>query len=345
MSCMMTLLVLWKPRSSSAAHRTTQSRPAILCANPQGQPLYGPPDPGQSGHPQGQPYQEQPMGIGGPPYPYQNQPTGQPEQPSFNKTNLVSSKGTPLDKLAQFTILQINQPSSKGIPLGRVDNPMFNRANLPRSLVIPWAGWTTLTGPTYPNSFWARGATCYTARPTLCSAHIPRRAACRTASPTLFQPGYGGGQTGQPSIQPNQPGTYPHRQPGQAGQPRRQPAIQPIRPPVPRRQPLVAHGQPGASKAILLANQVHLESDQVNLRDVWFNPSRFKDTTLGLKLKQVINLHTKRSLPTRLRMGPSSHMATSNPRGKISMLLIKIISNHRSLPIKIINMVNLWASC
>ena len=36
--------------------------------NPQGQPLYGPPDPGSSGHPQGQPYQEQPMGIGGPPY-------------------------------------------------------------------------------------------------------------------------------------------------------------------------------------------------------------------------------------------------------------------------------------
>ena len=49
----------------------------------------------------------------------------------FNKTNSVSSKGTPLDKLAQFTILQINQSSSKGILLGRVDNPMFNRANLP----------------------------------------------------------------------------------------------------------------------------------------------------------------------------------------------------------------------
>ena len=39
------------------------------------------------------------------------------------------------------------------------------------------------------------------------------------------------------------------------------------------------------SKAILLANQVHLESGQVNLRDVCFNPSRVKGTTLGLKLK------------------------------------------------------------
>ena len=34
-------------------------------------------------------------------------------------------------------------------------------------------------------------------------------------------------------------------------------------------------------------------------------------------------------------------MATSNPRGKISMLRIRIISNHRSRPIKIINTVNL----
>ena len=49
----------------------------------------------------------------------------------FNKASSVSSKGTPPDKLAQFTILQINQWSSKGILLGRVDNPMFNRANLP----------------------------------------------------------------------------------------------------------------------------------------------------------------------------------------------------------------------
>ena len=56
-----------------------QSQPFYV-QNPPGQPLYGPPDPGQSGGPQGQPYQEQPMGIGGPPFLYQNQSTAQSGQ-------------------------------------------------------------------------------------------------------------------------------------------------------------------------------------------------------------------------------------------------------------------------
>ena len=47
------------------------------------------------------------------------------------KTSLVSSQGTPLDQLAQFTIPLINQPFSKGTLMAKMDNPMFNRAHLP----------------------------------------------------------------------------------------------------------------------------------------------------------------------------------------------------------------------
>ena len=237
----------------------------------------------------------------------------------FFKTSLVSSQGTPLDKLAQFTILQINQPSSKGIPMARVDNPMFNRAHLPlESQTLLGKGGNPL-----PSLYTKEGS-------------LP----CSKPNPLPNPVTVGDKRANHLYSQINPGSTLIVNLDKLANLDVNQLSNQ-FDHPFREDNPWWHMDNLASSKAILLANQVHHESDQVNLRDVWPNLSRFKDTTLGLRLKQVINPHTKRSLPTRLRMGPSSHMATSNPRGKISMLLTKIISNHRSLPIKIINMVNL----
>ena len=244
----------------------------------------------------------------------------------FNKANSVSSKGTPLDKLAKFTILQINQPSSKGIPLGRVDDPMFNRAHLPlKSRILLGEGGNLLYSKANPllSPYTKEGSLRYS-----------------KPSPLPNQVTVGDKRANHLYSQINPGSSLIVNLDKLANLDVNQLSSQ-FDHPFRKDNPWWHMDNLVPSKATLLANQVHLESDQVNLQDIWFNPSRFKDITLGLKLKQVINPRTKRSLPTRLRMGPNSHLATSIPRGKISMLLIKIISNHRSLLIKIINMVNL----
>ena len=217
-----------------------------------------------------------------------------------NQTSLVSNKGTPMDKLAQSTILQINQPSSKGIPWGKGGNLLFSQASPPNPYIREGSKPNPLTNPVMVGA--KRASRLYS---QINPEPTPIVNPDKLVNPDVNQLS---NQLDHPFLDGN---------------------------------PWWHKDNPAPSRDILLANQVHLESAQVNLRDVWFNLNRFKDTTLGLKLKQVINLHTRRSLPIKLRMGPSSRMATSNPRGKISMLRIRIISNHRSRPIKIINTVNL----